>query len=146
MDNAVDDEFYKVVRLKTGESILCTMDHDINSLASENYLHLQTPVQVVPQQESRRGNQIVGESYLLRPWIGLSDSDNFVISSDMVLTIGNLKREVKQQYVNYINHTNETRRKLEEQDAVFQLLSDVNGGGEVHIINDEEFYEQEDRK
>lgn len=143
-DALYDGEYYKVVRLKTGESILCSMDNDVKSLAAENYLHLQTPVQVLPHQESRRGNQVVGESYLLRPWIGLSDSDKFVISTDMVLTIGDLKKEVKEQYLNYLHHTAETRRKIEEQDAINQLLLEVNGG-EVHIINDEEYYDEEDR-
>lgn len=139
-----NDGYYKVVKLKTGESILCTMTNDVKSLSQENYLRLQTPIQVLPQQESRRGNQVVGESYLLRPWIGLSDNDEFVISTDMVLTIGNLKKEVREQYLNYLHHTNETRHKMEQQAALYKLLTEVNDGNEVHIINDEEDYDEKE--
>ena len=121
-----EDTFYKIVKLKTGETILCTMNNDIRSLASETHLQLTTPVQVIPHQESRRNGQVVGESFVLRPWIGLSDSDEFTISADIVLTIGSLKKEVRQQYVNYIEHTNETQKlhedQVEREEAAVNLL------------------------
>ena len=38
MDN---DNFYKVIRLKTGESIICTMQQDIQSSATETQKRLE---------------------------------------------------------------------------------------------------------
>ena len=134
-----EDTFYKIVKLKTGETILCTMNNDIRSLASETHLQLTTPVQVIPHQESRRTGQVVGESFVLRPWIGLSDSDEFTISADIVLTIGSLKKEVRQQYVNYIEHTNETQKRHEDQvereEAAVNLLREITPG-ELYFIDE----------
>jgi hypothetical protein len=115
------------------------MNNDIRSLASETHLQLTTPVQVIPHQESRRNGQVVGESFVLRPWIGLSDSDEFTISADIVLTIGSLKKEVRQQYVNYIEHTNETQKRHEDQvereEAAVNLLREITPG-ELYFIDE----------
>ena len=115
------------------------MNNDIRSLASETHLQLTTPVQVIPHQESRRNGQVVGESFVLRPWIGLSDSDEFTISADIVLTIGSLKKEVRHQYVNYIEHTNETQKRHEDQvereEAAVNLLREITPG-ELYFIDE----------
>lgn len=131
--------YYKIVKLKTGETILCTMNHDVRSLAAETHLQLNIPVQVIPHQETRRGGQVIGESFILRPWIGLSDSEEFTISTDIVLTIGSLKKEVRQQYVNYVEHTIETQKRQEEQqeraEAAENLLREITPG-ELHFIDE----------
>ena len=131
--------YYKIVKLKTGETILCTMNHDVRSLASETHLQMNVPVQVIPHQETRRNGQVIGESFVLRPWIGLSDSDEFTISTDIVLTIGSLKKEVRQQYVNYIEHTIETQKRQEEQiereEAAENLLREITGG-ELYFVDE----------
>ena len=136
-------EYYKVVRLKTGENILWSMERDIKSPASETHLQMNVPVQVVPMKEMRKGNHVVGESFMLRPWMGLSDGEEFTISTDVVLTIGDLKKEVKQQYVNYISQAKETRKKIldqeERSDAADELLREVNNG-DVRIIEIDEDY------
>jgi ribosomal protein L23 len=133
------DGFYKIIRLKTGESIICTLDSNVRSLASETHLSLNSPVQVVPLHETRKGNQVVGESFMLRPWIGLSDSTEFTISVDVVMTIGNVKPEVKEQYDNYIFHVSEARKKIEISNAVQEFLREVTPG-EVRIIDIDEDY------
>ena len=81
----LQDGYFKIVRLKTGENILCSMDRDIKSPASETHLQLNIPVQVVPMKEMRKGNHVVGESFMLRPWMGLSDGEEFTISTDVVV-------------------------------------------------------------
>lgn len=131
--------FYKIVKLKTGETILCTMKHDIRSLSTETHLNLNVPVQVIPHQETRRGGQVVGESFILRPWIGMSDSEEFTIGIDIVLTIGNLKKEVCEQYIKYVEQTNETQRLHDEQQEREQALTDFLREitlGELHFIDD----------
>jgi hypothetical protein len=131
--------YYKIVKLKTGEIILCTMVHDVRSLAAETHLKMNIPVQVIPHQETRRGGQVIGESFILRPWIGLSDSEEFTISTDIVLTIGSLKREVRQQYINYVEQTVETQRRQEEQqereEAVEKFLREITPG-ELYFVDE----------
>jgi hypothetical protein len=115
------------------------MNHDVRSLASETHLQMNVPVQVIPHQETRRNGQVIGESFVLRPWIGLSDSDEFTISTDIVLTIGSLKKEVRQQYVNYIEHTIETQKRQEEQiereEAAENLLREITPG-ELYFVDE----------
>jgi hypothetical protein len=133
------DNFYKIVKLKTGESIICTMDHDVKSLVAEPYISMNSPVQVVPLRETRKDNHLVGESFILRPWIGLSDNNNFIISTDIVMTIGGVKPEVIDQYDNYIFHVKEARKQIEISNAVEELLREVTPG-EVRIIDIDEDY------
>lgn len=150
-----DEAYYKIVKLKTGEIIVCSMANDINSFAKENFLELIEPVQVIPQRETRKGNSIVGESFLLKPWIGLSDSEEFIVNTDIILTIGNLKKEVKQQYVDYVNQTAQLRKKIkdyeEREEAVTKLLQDVTPGDvkiidEVNYLLDEDYDEYRNRE
>ena len=131
--------------------ILCAMASDVKSVAGESHICLIEPVQIIPQQQQRHKGQVIGETFILRPWIGMSDSDEFIISTDIVLTIGDLKRDVRQQYVNYITQTIATKKRIRDQhdreEAVMQLLMDVTPG-EVKIIDiddpEDEFYFYED--
>jgi len=135
---ALENSFCKIVKLKTGEFILCAMDRDVKSLASETHIGLIEPVQVVGQQEKRQGNMIVGETYLLRPWIGLSDTEEFTVSTDIILTIGDQKNEVREQYINYIEHTHETKQRQADRRAIHSLLEELSPSGNVYIINEDE--------
>jgi hypothetical protein len=141
--HSTEDNFYKIIRLKTGESILCNMERDLRSTAAETHVQLNVPVQVVPMRETRKGNHVIGESFMLRPWMGLSDGEEFIISSDMILTIGDMKKEVRKQYVTYITQAKETRQRILEQEerseAADELLREVNNG-DVHIIDIDEYY------
>jgi len=147
----INDDYFKIIKLKTGEMILCAMASDVKSVATETHLSIIEPVQIIPQQQQRHKGQVIGETFILRPWIGMSDSDEFVISTDIVLTIGDLKRDVRQQYVNYITQTVATKKRVREEEAreeaVMKLLTDVTPG-EVKIIDiddpEDEFYYYED--
>ena len=139
----LEDGYFKIVKLKTGENILCNMERDVKSTAAETHLHLSIPVQVVPMKETRKGNHVIGESFMLRPWMGLSDGEEFTISTDVVLTIGDMKREVKKQYVTYVKQAKESRQKFLEQeersDAANDLLREVNNG-DVRIIEIDDYH------
>lgn len=134
-----DDCYYKVVKLKTNEVILCSMTADIRSQATISFITMINPIQVFPFQEMRKGNEIAGESFTLRPWIGLSDSDEFVVNADIVLTIGDLKRDVRDKYIEYVTHMQTARQYLldeeERSDAADSLLRELNFG-KLHIIDE----------
>ena len=146
-----DGLHYKVVRLKTGEAILCMMADDVNSLASVSHLILVHPVQATASNQIAKDNSIFGETFQLRPWVGLSNSREFVIGTDIVLTIGNLKPQVIRQYLNYLEDTDraekffakqraEEEKRIDEatmEVAIFELLTQVNEGRQVYIVKDE---------
>ena len=140
---SIEDGYFKIVKLKTGENILCNMERDVKSTAAETHLQMNVPVQVIPMKETRKGNHIIGESFMLRPWMGLSDGEEFTISADVVLTIGDMKREVKKQYVTYVTQAKETRQKFLEQEErseeVDDLLREVNNG-DVYFIDIDEYH------
>jgi len=129
-----DAGYYKIVKLKTGETILCTMDADVKSISSTSYLLINEPVQVIPHKETRKGRHIVGESFLMRPWIGLSDSEEFTVSVDVVMTIGNIKSEVKRQYVDYLTQASHTRDAILRSEAVDDLFREMSNG-ELNIVD-----------
>jgi hypothetical protein len=129
-----DAGYYKIVKLKTGETILCTMDADVTSVSSTSYLSINEPVQVIPHKETRKGRHIVGESFLMRPWIGLSDSEEFTVSVDVVMTIGNIKSEVKRQYVDYLTQASHTRDAILRSEAVDDLFREMSNG-ELNIVD-----------
>lgn len=143
----VNDGYFKIVKLKTGENILCNMERDVKSVAAETQLQMHVPIQVVPIKETRRGNHVIGESFILRPWMGLSDGEDFFVSADMIMTIGDMKKEVRKQYISYTSQAKETRQKHLEQEerseAADELLREVNNG-EVHIIDIDEYLGEHD--
>lgn len=139
-----DDTYYKVVRLKTGENIFCSMVKNVTSVASEPYLTLVHPVLGILSKQMSKDDNIVGELFILRPWIGSSSSTEFVIPTDIVLTIADLNRNVRNQYLEYLEEIRRANKmiereedKVEREKALFKLLSEVNPGKKVHIIKDE---------
>jgi len=149
-NNYNGETYYKIVKLKTGETILCTMNSDVRSIASETYLQLNSPVQVIPHMEQRKENKVIGESFIFRPWLGLSDSEVFTITCDIVLTIGSVKKEVQKQYIEYIEQSIESRKQIVQQEeceeAVDKFLRDLNNGT-YRLIDDDivygEYYNEE---
>ena len=73
--------------------------------------------------------------------LGLIEMSSLIneINPDIVLTIGSLKKEVRQQYVNYIEHTNETQKRHEDQvereEAAVNLLREITPG-ELYFIDE----------
>ena len=142
-------DYFKLIRLKTGETIIGSMDSDVRTITLP-YITINMPVQVVPHMEQRRENTVIGESFIFRPWIGLSDSEEFHITSDIILTIGNLKKEVQKQYKEFIEQSYESRKRMLEQEeceeAVDELLRDLNNG-KYRLIDDDivygEYHEEE---
>lgn len=142
-------DYYKLIRFKTGETIICRTESDVRSPSADPVLTIYDPVQVVTHQETRNGIQVIGENYVLRPWIGLSDSEEFQVSSDVIMTVGNLRREVREVYLTYVQTMHESKRLSEEEfsrsDAAEQLLRDVSFG-EYKIIDDLTLDEDDDEE
>lgn len=139
------NETYKVVRLKTGDVILCTIESDIAMTPSMTLLQIGSPLQVITVQDSRKGNSIMGESFILRPWMGMSDNSEFTINTDLVVTMGDMKPDIKQHYINYIEHSLDAAQQIfdaqERSNAADQLIRDVSGG-DLNIIHEEDHEEE----
>ena len=118
------------------------MDHDVKSLVTESHLTLKSPVHAAPYRETRDNSEVMSESFILRPWIGMSDSREFVIGTETVLTIGAMRKDIREQYELYIEHSIEIKRRLDQADeideAMDKLLRSVAPGEPKFITRDED--------
>lgn len=146
-------EFYKVVRLKTGENIWCTTRTNTKSVASEPYLVMMLPLLASPVTELRQPNDpsVLFERWAVRPWMGMSSSEEFVIGTEIILTIGDMKSAAIEQYKEYLLKISivekaqqvvlEQRKQDQEQRerdaAIRALLLPLSKTGEVTFIDKE---------
>ena len=144
-----DGPYYKLVRFKTGETILCMMDTDVRVAQIEQYLELIRPVLAYPTQDMMNkstGNSIVGaEVYQLRPWIGATKSERLTIGTEMVLTVCEMSDRMRLQYSEWVDaaaKAEATQTKIEDDDAkrraLMKLLLSVSKSGKVEILKEGE--------
>jgi hypothetical protein len=86
-----------VLRLKNGETLIAGVRQEEN-----NMCWIDDPIQVVPIQITHEG--VNGETFLLKPWIGISKDKSFLLSAGEILTSGSLKENLLQQYLMYIGN------------------------------------------
>jgi len=95
-------------------------------------------------KEMRRLDGVVSaETFMLRPWVGLSDSSEFSISMDIILTIGNAKRGVQKQYETFLTYSAEAEDYYREQeesrlrsDAAEMLIRELSPNKFYRIVDD----------
>ena len=138
-----DGTFYKVVRLRTGEMLLCTLDADVKSVASETHLTLNHPVHAVPDGSSKEvdGGGIVMMGYKLKNWMDACLDDSYTIDTNMALTIGNMTTRIKVQYSEFIKimkhvdaNVQRQAEDIEREGALTGLLLSLSTKGEFHVV------------
>jgi hypothetical protein len=83
-----------VLRLKSGETLIAGV-----RLADDNNYWLDDPIAVIAVQVNHDG--VNGETFLLKPWIGISPDKSFLLSAKEILTSCSLKENLLQQYLSY---------------------------------------------
>jgi len=99
-----------VLKLKNGETLIAGVRQ-----VEDNMFWIDDPIQVVPVQVTHEGIQ--GETFLLKPWIGISSDKSFLLSAREVLTTCSLKENLLEQYRSYIGVT----PPIEEPDSYDEL-------------------------
>lgn len=139
--NSEEGQFFKVVKLKTGESLLCSMPKNITSVASEMFLTMVHPVQCILTRQMTKNDDVVAEMFILRPWLGVSDSEEFDVTTDIVLTVGNMRPIVKRQYLQYLREFAKAQKMIqteaeteEMENAIHRVLTDANDGQPYRIV------------
>ena len=105
-----------VLRLKNGETLIAGVRQEEN-----NMCWLDDPIQVVPIQVTHEG--VSGETFLLKPWIGISPDKSFLLSAGEILTSGSLKENLLQQYLMYIG--NDSADDIEDFDEMEMLQARI---------------------
>ena len=84
-----------VLKLKNGDTLIAGVRQ-----ADANTYWLDDPIEVVPVPVVQNG--VNGETFLLKPWIGISNDKSFLLSAKEVLTTCSLKENLLEQYRTYV--------------------------------------------
>ena len=108
-----------VLRLKNGETLIAGVRQ-----ADDNNYWVDDPIAVVPVQVTHEG--VSGETFLLKPWIGISPDKSFLLGVGEILTSGSLKENLLQQYLMYIgNDAAEPVNDMEDFDEMEMLQARI---------------------
>jgi hypothetical protein len=107
-----------VLRLKNGETLIASV-----RLADPNNYWLDDPIAVIAVQVNRDG--VNGETFLLKPWIGISPDKSFLLSAKEILTSCSLKENLLQQYLSYTGNYPEPIEDIEELNEIEILQSRI---------------------
>ena len=108
----MEEEFYAVIKLVSGEEIVSLVSKDDND--GDPVLVLQTPI-IMHMIQNHRGNVVK-----IKPWMEIPDDDFFIIKPEKILTITELKNDtIINIYNNYVKdeemprHMTKENKKLE---------------------------------
>jgi hypothetical protein len=127
------NEFFKVIRLRTGEFIVGKTRRDFSSFTTESIIRLYDPLiaSMLPTG---------GAEYVLNRWMPLSDSEYYDLTVDMILTMGNMRRDVKGKYLRHLELLGEREDRHAQSQAIAKLLLSVQPDKtEIHIVEVDEF-------
>ncbi len=75
----------KVIKLRCGDLIIATLRDETN----ENLVWVENPISVIAHPVMH--NEMMGETFLLKPWIGISDEKSFLIRKSEIVTVSTLR-------------------------------------------------------
>jgi len=104
----------KVLKFKNGDLVIATMRGD----EANGIVWIDNPIAVVPYPVMRE--EIVGETFLLKPWIGITEEKSFLIKTSEIMTICTLRPNLLEQYKRYIS-TEEKPPEYSEEDEDLDL-------------------------
>jgi len=101
---------FKVLKLISGEDIVCKTDDSIN-LKGAFSIFIKDPL-VLNQIRTKLHNAVM-ESYTLAPWFALAEEEFYEIPISNIITYATAKEELKENYIKYL-----TARKEAEETAI----------------------------
>lgn len=138
-----DGEYFKVVKLRTGELLFCTIDADVKSINTETHLTLNHPIHAVPNGETKETGDkqgVIMTGYKLKPWMDTCGDHAYTVDTNMVLTLGNMTTRIKVQYTEFVNimkHVDANIQRqaedIEREAALASLLLDISSNGQFEV-------------
>lgn len=116
------DDTPQVIKMKNGEVLIATIFEYKDGLAL-----VENPIAVVSVPAMH--NTMVGETFVLKPWIGISSNSSYGIPLSEILLTCSLRPQLRQQYMEYVNtpvHHEVSAPSLSEED-----IDDLNFEAEV---------------
>jgi len=106
----------KVLKFKNGDLVIASIrDSDTNEL-----FWMDNPIAVVPYSVMQE--DVVGETFLLKPWIGITTEKNFLIPRSEVITVCLLRENLLEQYEKYISSEVKLLEESDEANLDLEVL------------------------
>ncbi len=131
-------ENHKILKFKNGEVMVCrTESKDVN-VDNANFINIWDPVEIQIMHMMPTNEGIIGERYLLKPWMPLSEDEMFIIDTESLITICNVGEQTLKNYLDFRDRKNlgsvvpqiqerpTTEEEESENDNMQELLLRVN--------------------
>jgi hypothetical protein len=106
----------KVLKFKNGDLVIATIrDSDTNEL-----FWMDNPIAVVPYPVIQE--DVVGETFLLKPWIGITTEKTFLIPKSEIITVCLLRENLLVQYERYITGEVKLPEETQETNVDMEML------------------------
>ena len=105
----------KVLKFRNGDLVICKTVE-----CEDNMIEITDPIAVVAIPIVQEAMQ--GETFVLKPWIGVSSNNMFVVPMDAILTVGELKLPLLEQYNKYVD-TGFTPASSDEDETGFEQFT-----------------------
>lgn len=96
----------KVIKFKSGDLVIAQLYESVDGL-----YRIEDPIAAVTFPTMQ--GELVGETFLLKPWIGISKDKSFFVRKEDILVVCSLKDNLLEQYKNYIS-PEETPAELDD--------------------------------
>lgn len=93
---------YKLLKLVTGEDIICTTDNNLEKLKANMAIQIIDPV-IVKSVRYSRGRSII-ESYILQPWLRFAMESVYTIMTNNIVSIVDLDKKIVDVYKEFIQN------------------------------------------
>jgi hypothetical protein len=106
----------KVLKFKNGDLVIASIrDSDTNEL-----FWMDNPIAVVPYPVIQE--DVVGETFLLKPWIGITTEKTFLIPKSEIITVCVLRENLLAQYERYISGEVKLPEETQETNVDMEML------------------------
>jgi hypothetical protein len=86
----------KVIKFRNGDLVIAKLHDD-----KEGLIRIENPIAVVPYPMMQ--GEVVGETFLLKPWIGITEEKTFLIRKSEIMTVCTLRPNLLEQYNRYVS-------------------------------------------
>lgn len=86
----------KVIKFRNGDLVIAKLHDD-----KEGLIRIENPIAVVPYPMMQ--GEVVGETFLLKPWIGITEEKTFLIRKSEIMTFCTLRPNLLEQYNRYVS-------------------------------------------
>lgn len=116
---------YKVIKLKTNELILTELASELSDFSFMPTIELINPMSIVQISKAVKDGKVQEEEMALKPFLSLTNSTRFPLSTDTIITMGNMKPATVTFYKAYAEGVQRIYEEEARDEAIFDLLRSI---------------------